>query len=115
MNRIFLATCVAMSLWFSAAAHAQDQTEEIDELRQRVQELEERLDQQSTTAEPAIPTAAEVQAAPTTTSGAPAPTTNKFNPAISLILNAKYRYFELDPNTYTVGGFVPPGGHGHGG
>jgi hypothetical protein len=118
MNRIFLATSVAMSLWFSATAHAQDQTEEIEELRQRVKQLEDRLDQQSTTPEPATTTAEpglpSTATQPTTTSGAPAPTSNKFNPAISLILNAKYRYFELDPNTYTVGGFVPPGGHGHG-
>jgi hypothetical protein len=112
MNRTYPAIAIALSLSFSVTARAQDQTEEIEELRQRVQELEDRLDQQPTTAEPGLPTTA---AQPTTTSGAPAPTSNKFNPAVSLILNAKYRYFELDPNTYTVGGFIPPGGHGHGG
>ena len=120
MNRTRLAIAIALSVSFSVPAWGQDQTEEIDELRQRVQELEQRLDQQSTTPAPRTPvqeqvTPAMAQAAPTTTGGMVAPTSNKFNPAISLILNAKYRYFELDPNTYTVGGFVPPGGHGHGG
>ncbi|HUF19428.1 MAG TPA: hypothetical protein VMP00_01620 [Burkholderiales bacterium] len=35
-----------------------------------------------------------------------------FNPAISLILDGKYRHFKQDPDDYTIGGFLPPGG-GH--
>jgi hypothetical protein len=38
-----------------------------------------------------------------------------FNPAISLILDGKYRHLKKDPDDYTIGGFLPPGGgHDHG-
>jgi hypothetical protein len=40
-----------------------------------------------------------------------------FNPAISLILDGKYRNLEREPDTYQIGGFIPAGGHeedGHG-
>ncbi|MFN0039613.1 MAG: hypothetical protein ACKVP2_08895 [Burkholderiales bacterium] len=50
--------------------------------------------------------------APTTSPRAPIVTQNAFNPAISLILDGKYRNLELDPDDYAIGGFVPAGGHG---
>jgi hypothetical protein len=38
-----------------------------------------------------------------------------FNPAISLILDGKYRHLKKDPDDYSIGGFLPPGGgHDHG-
>ncbi len=110
MSRNVLASTLAFSLSFSATALAQDQSAEIEELRQRIQELEERLDSGSTT-DPAQSTEV-VPATTTPTSSGSAPTSNAFNPAISLILDAKYRNLELDPNTYQIGGFVPSGGHG---
>ncbi len=110
MSRNVLASTLAFSLSFSATALAQDQPAEIEELRQRIQELEERLDSGSTT-DPAQSTEV-VPATTTPTSSGSAPTSNAFNPAISLILDAKYRNLELDPNTYQIGGFVPSGGHG---
>ena len=110
MSRIYLAIAIALSLSFSVSAWAQDQTEEIDELRQRVQELEERLDSGSTS-ESTQPTEA-AQAMTSPVSSRSAPTSNAFNPAVSLIIDAKYRNLELDPDTYQIGGFVPSGGHG---
>jgi hypothetical protein len=38
-----------------------------------------------------------------------------FNPAISLILDGKYRDLSQDPETYQIGGFIPAGGHEEGG
>lgn len=43
---------------------------------------------------------------------APIVTQSAFNPAISLILNGKYRHLEKEPDDYAIGGFVPAGGHG---
>lgn len=43
---------------------------------------------------------------------APIVTQSAFNPAISLILNGKYRHLEQEPDDYAIGGFVPAGGHG---
>lgn len=110
MSRNVLASTLAFYLSFAATAQAQDQSAEIEELRQRIQELEERLDSGSTT-DPTQPTEV-VPATTTPASSGSAPTSNAFNPAISLILDAKYRNLEVDPNTYQIGGFVPSGGHG---
>lgn len=110
MSRNFLATAVALSLSFSVTAQAQDQSGELEELRQRVQELEERLDSGSATEAAPATDAAQASASPITSRSAP--TSNAFNPAISLIIDAKYRNLERDPNTYQIGGFVPSGGHG---
>ncbi|MDP2324948.1 MAG: hypothetical protein Q8N51_13095, partial [Gammaproteobacteria bacterium] len=52
-------------------------------------------------------------AAPAASSArAPIVTQSAFNPAISLILNGKYRNLEKEPDDYAIGGFVPAGGHG---
>lgn len=110
MSRSFLATAIAFSLSFSVTAQGQDQSDELEDLRQRVQELEERLDNGSATE--ATPTAEAAQASASPISSRSAPTSNAFNPAVSLILDAKYRNLELDPDTYQIGGFVPSGGHG---
>lgn len=107
MSRNVLAAAIGLSLTCSAVAQAQEQADELDQLRNRIEELENRLDQQTSSDPPAT------SATPaTTTSGTGAPTSNAFNPAISLILDAKYRNLELDPDTYQIGGFVPSGGHG---
>lgn len=45
------------------------------------------------------------------------PTDNTLNPAISLILDGKYRNLLKDPDTWQLGGFIPvdgEDGHGHG-
>ncbi len=43
---------------------------------------------------------------------APIVTQSAFNPAISLILNGKYRNLQQEPDDYAIGGFVPASGHG---
>jgi len=109
MYRTIPATAVALSLSLSAGAQESDQTE-VEELRQRVQQLEERLDAQ---AAESAPTPDEATAEISTGSqDTKQPSGNAFNPAISLIIDAKYRDLELDPDTYQIGGFVPGGGHG---
>jgi len=118
MHRNFLATAVALSLALPAYAVAQDDTEatrsELEELRQQIQELEDRLDQQARSEaantgdrEPAR------QGVPEQDSARPLPSNSAFNPAISLILDGRYRHLEQDPDTWEIGGFVPAGGHGH--
>ena len=102
MYRNVVAASAALSLSFSVCAQEQDQTE-LEELRQRVQQLEERLDAQAAT-----------DAAATTGADSEAPAGNAFNPSLSLIIDAKYRNLEVDPDSYEIGGFVPGGGHGHG-
>jgi hypothetical protein len=110
--RNILAAAVAAA--FSTSAFGADDAEvkEIrDELKtmkdsyeSRIRQLEDRL--QKAEKEPADAPAA-----------APAATTkqgtwsNAFNPAISLILDGKYRGLEQDPATYQIGGFMPAGGH----
>ena len=47
-------------------------------------------------------------------SAKPLTTEAAFNPAISLILDGKYRHLGKDPESYTIGGFLPPGGGGQG-
>ena len=112
MYRTIPATAVALSLCFSA--HAQEQTE-VEELRDRVEELEQRLDAQGADKQSSTAASDDAAAASANNSGATlTPNSNAFNPAISLIIDAKYRHLELDPDTYEIGGFVPAGGHGHG-
>jgi len=110
-HRMAIAIAVATSL--SAPAYAQQDQTEIDELRQQVQELKDRLDAQdaknqstknNAASEPA-PEATESVAAPA--SSGPVPTGNAFNPAISLIIDAKYNNVKENPDTYSIGGFVP--------
>jgi hypothetical protein len=110
MYRTIPATAVALSLCFSA--NAQEQTE-VEELRKRVEELEQRLDTREAKEQPTTVASDDTASASTTNSGtASTPTNNAFNPPISLIIDAKYRQLELDPDTYQIGGFVPAGGHG---
>jgi len=105
MNKHRAAMVIAISLSVPAGALAQDQSE-IDELRQRIQELEDRLDKQS---EKETPSVTETAAATPTGS---VPAGNAFNPAISLVIDAKYTDVKEDPDSYFIGGFVPGGGHG---
>jgi len=120
MRRNFLAISVALSLALPVCVAAQDQSDteqtrtELEELRQRIQELEIRLDQEPDKAatktgdpEPALEPVPESDAARAVPSG------NVFNPAITLILDGRYRHLEQDPDTWEIGGFVPAGGHGH--
>ena len=97
-----LAIAISVFLYGPISAHAQQSQDELDDLRQQIQQLEQRLDQQEAAGATSRPAAG--------TSSAPAG--NAFNPSISLILDAKYRSFELDPDRYQIGGFVPAAEHG---
>ncbi len=118
MRRNILATAVALSLALPAYSVAQDDTEatrsELEELRQQIQVLEDRLDEQdeSEAAKTAEREPARL-AVPEQDSARPLPSNNAFNPAISLIVDGRYRHLEQDPDTWEIGGFVPAGGHGH--
>ena len=106
MHRISVAIAIASLLIACPGAHAQEQTE-IEDLRQQVQELQDRIDKLS---EKDMET--ETDAAAETASADTVPTSSAFNPAISLVIDAKYNDVKLDPDTYQIGGFVPSGGHG---
>jgi hypothetical protein len=107
MYRTTVAAMVAAAFVSPVAALAQD--DEIEALRQQIRQLEERLDRaEQRRAQPPAPAASETAARPVLAD-------NTFNPAISLILDGKYRNLQRDPDGYRIGGFVPAGGHGHDG
>ncbi len=112
MLRNIPAAMAALFLSFSVGAEEPDDAE-VEELRERVRQLEERLDAQEAQSE-SMPAASTdtASATPTDNSAASQPAGNAFNPSISLIIDAKYRNLELDPDSYQIGGFVPAGGHG---
>ncbi len=114
MYRNIPAAMAAFFLSFPAGAEEMDDAE-VSELRERVRQLEERLDAQETqTSREAVDAQAQVAAAAPLdgSSDSSESSGNAFNPSISLIIDAKYRNLELDPETYEIGGFVPGGGHG---
>lgn len=117
MYRNVPAAIVALSLSFSAGAEETDDAE-VEALRERVRQLEERLDAQEAQATQGAADAQEARATAVTNLDSSAESSelsgNAFNPSISLIIDAKYRDLEIDPDTYEIGGFVPGGGHGHG-
>ena len=98
-----VAAALAAAILSPVVAGAQDT--DIESLREQVRQLEKRLDraeQQRTEAQ--VP--AEISTA--------APRSamlndNRFNPAISLIVDGKYRNLQRDPGDYRIGGFVPGG------
>lgn len=61
---------------------------------------------------PAAAIAQDSQSTSAAYSARPLSAESAFNPAISLILDGKYRHFKQDPDDYNIGGFLPPGG-GH--
>ncbi|HKU47354.1 MAG TPA: hypothetical protein VJQ58_10750 [Burkholderiales bacterium] len=73
----------AMALTMAAAAHAQDTKSEIEALKRRVEELENR--------------------------SAAKPATSAFNPDISLILQGTAARASQNPSDYQITGFVPSG------
>ncbi|MCM2289733.1 MAG: TonB-dependent receptor [Sulfuritalea sp.] len=109
MNRIsvsVLAACGVLASFPAAAADADLQAlrEEIAQMKksyeQRIDALEQRLAQAETARAPASPAAA------------PAPSANRaggFNPEIGLNLQGALTSTKLDPATWTLQGFVPPG------
>jgi hypothetical protein len=113
----FLAAAFATAFAMPAANAADDV--EIDQIRDeiksmkdsyedRIRTLEDRLREAESRREPAPASAA--APAPVAASK-PAANQGGFNPAISLILDGKYRQLQKDPETYAIGGFIPAGGH----
>jgi hypothetical protein len=87
-----------------------------DSYETRIQALEQRLKDAEVKAEKAqaaqpVPAkeAASAASQPTAAPQRARPTNNAFNPAISLILDAKYQHLQRDPKTYRIGGFIPGG------
>ncbi len=106
MVRKPLAALMAAAFATPLGVAAQDA--EIETLREQIRQLEERVERaeqrRAAPASPAAPAAMD--------SSRSMLSDNTFNPAISLILDAKYRNLEESPETYQIGGFVPAGGHG---
>src|SRR6266852_5065530 len=90
--------CAAVLAAVILPAHAQDSAvrDEIKKLRQRVEELDKRLQDAESAAAQA---AAQASSRPQTESA--------LNPGISAILNGVYGNLSRDPNTYRLNGFVP--------
>jgi hypothetical protein len=78
----------------------------IQSLEQRLKAAEEKSSKAQAAALPAAAPAMPVQSA--APSGARAGN-NAFNPAISLVLDAKYQHVQRDPESYHIGGFIPGG------
>ena len=98
--------------------------EEIKQLKQsyetRIEELEKRLHdaeikaaQAEASATQANASAAQAQTAVVTASARPA-SESAFNPAVSVVLQGTYNNFSQNPNTFQIGGFIPPGNEGVG-
>src|SRR5262245_2241920 len=110
MSRIVWLAAIAAGL-FSTAANAAAATDaELERLRAEIASLKESYDARIAALEarlekPEVPTEqlSEPAASPT------ASTSNAFNPAVSLILDGKYRSIERNPQTYRIGGFIPGG------
>lgn len=101
MYRHTVAAAVAAVFASPMAVSAQDS--EIESLRQQIRQLEERLDRAEQRAEqPQTPPAPAMSSRPILGD-------NTFNPAISLILDGKYRNLQRDPGNYQIGGFIPGG------
>src|SRR4051794_29649334 len=81
MYRIFLC---AMALAMAASAKAQDARDELEQLRQRVDQLEKQA--------------------------AAKPASNAFNPDISLILQGTVARSSQNPDDYQITGFMPSSG-----
>ena len=98
-------------------AELQSIREEIKQLKQsyetRIEELEKRLHDAEAKAAQAEASAAQAQTAAATASTRPA-SESAFNPAISAVLQGTYNNFSQNPNTFQIGGFIPPGNEGVG-
>src|SRR5689334_21919505 len=82
----------ALSLPYAAQAQSQD---ELQTLRDRVKQLEQRVDEAEQAA---------IQASNRPTAE------NALNPGVSAILNGVYSNLSQDPKTFRVNGFVPTNG-----
>ena len=98
-------------------AELQSIRDEIKQLKQnyetRIEELEKRLHDAETKAAQAEASAAQAQTATVTASARPA-SESAFNPAISAVLQGTYNNFSQNPDTFQIGGFIPPGNEGLG-
>ena len=110
MSRIpWLAALAAALPAFANAAN--DADPEVAQLRAELSALKETYDTRLAALEArlraaeSVPTE-DVGAAPATSVPA---SSSAFNPAISLILDGKYRSIERNPDTYRIGGFIPGG------
>jgi len=89
--------CVAALAAAVFPAYAQEATrEEVRQLKQRVEELDKRVQDAESAA-----TQAQAQ------SSSRPQSESAFNPAVSAILNGVYSNLKQDPNTYRINGFVP--------
>jgi hypothetical protein len=116
MNRTYLLVLAASGVLASlpAAAAGDDLKalrEEIAQMKQayeqRIAALETRLAQTETKASSAETVARQASVA---AERKPAASDAAFNPAISAVLAGTYTRLSKDPNSYSIGGFVPSGG-----
>jgi hypothetical protein len=91
--------------------------EEIKQLKQsyetRIADLEKRLHEAEVKAAQAEASAAQAQTAVVSVSARPA-SESAFNPAVSVVLQGTYNNFSQNPDTFQIGGFIPPGNEGLG-
>lgn len=122
--RLLAAACTAAFAWPLGAAADDAELDRIrEEIRsikesyeQRLRALEERLKQaESRQREAPPPTVTATPADTPTPASASSGSQRGFNPAISLVLDGKYRHLQRDPDTYRIGGFIPGDAHEHGG
>jgi hypothetical protein len=100
MSRITLAAAIAATFVAPTTGLAQDAAE-LENIKQQIRQLEERLKQTGSAPTP--------QQNPPAYGQKPLVPETAFNPAISLIVDGKYRNLEKDPAGYQIGGFIPGG------
>ena len=123
MFKVHAALVAAVMLGMSQISHAANDSElqsireEIKQLKgsyeKRIEALEKRLKDAEAKAAEAEANAAQAQTAASTAASRPA-SASAFNPAISAILEGTYNNFSQNPDTFKIGGFIPPGNEGLG-
>ena len=123
MLKLFAVLAAAVMFGMPLVAHANNDSElqsirnEIEQLKQsyekRIEALEKRLKDAEAKAAQAEASATQAQTAAETASARPA-SANAFNPAVSVILEGTYQNLSQNPNTFRIGGFIPPQNEGVG-
>src|SRR2546430_12582063 len=107
---MFRNTWCAMALAVAIfPAYGQDVREELRQLQQRIQQLEKRLQDTDAKARKAEEDAARAENTAAQASARPA-SENRFNPAISSILQGTASRMPPCSNTHCIVGFAPPTG-----